>query len=61
MATVLVRVEQCGEHLDLGRPLPLTAILADLDFVMALMHARHQQVALPLASRDTTLTAYSKV
>ncbi|CAM6078314.1 unnamed protein product [Sphagnum tenellum] len=39
MAAVLLWVEQCGEHLDLGRPLPLVAILADLDFVAALVHA----------------------
>ncbi len=39
MAAVLVRVERCGEHLDLGRPLSLTAILADLDFLAALVHA----------------------
>ncbi len=40
MAAVLVRVERCGEHLDLGRPLPLTAILANLEFVVALMHVK---------------------
>ncbi len=38
MAAVLVRVERCGEHLDLGRPLSLVAILADLDFVATLVH-----------------------
>ncbi|CAN5975930.1 unnamed protein product [Sphagnum jensenii] len=36
MVAVLVRVERCGEHLDLGRPLPL---VADFDFVTALVHA----------------------
>jgi hypothetical protein len=40
MAAVLVRVERCGEHLDLGRPLPLAAILANLDFVAALVHVK---------------------
>jgi len=36
MVAVLVRVERCGEHLDLGRPLSL---MADFDFVAALVHA----------------------
>ncbi len=39
MAAVLVRVERCGKHLDLGRPLSLATILANLDFVTALVHA----------------------
>ncbi len=39
MVAILVRVERCGEHLDLGRPLPLAAILVDLDFVATLVHA----------------------
>jgi len=38
MAAVLVRAERCGEHLDLGCPLPLAAILVDLDFVAAFVH-----------------------
>ncbi len=38
MVVVLVRVERCGEHLDLGRLLPLAAILANLDFIAAFVH-----------------------
>ncbi len=40
MAAILVQVQRCGEHLDLGRPLLLAATLADLDFVTALVHAK---------------------
>ncbi len=39
MVAVLVRIEWCDEHFDLGRPLPLVAILADLNFVAAFVHA----------------------
>ncbi len=44
MTAVLVRVERCGEHLDLGRPLSLAAILANLDFVAALVHVEQAPI-----------------
>jgi hypothetical protein len=55
MVAVLVQVERCGEHLDLGRPLPLAAILSDFDFVAALVHAEQTPagcVALGIPQHD---------